>query len=144
MAGFADIPERQNGIDQLIDASWFNTIRTKLVEAFGSGGYIFEQDAQTKDNGDEISVEPTAFKPLIPLQGNGGAVTLSSTPFGTTHGFGGGKEIILMGLDDTNLVTIEINDVPGGVIAPGKIVLSRFEMVILIYVAALDRFVKKE
>ena len=110
MAGFQDIPERQNGIDQLIEASWFNTIRTKLIEAFGLGAYIFVQSVQSLSGGAEITTEETAFKPFIPVVGDGGAVTLSVTPFGSSHGFGNGKEIVIMGTDDTNTVKLLSNN----------------------------------
>jgi len=141
---FSDIPIRINGKDHLIDASWWNTIRTELILAFGSGGYIFEESAQTILGAGEIVYTSTAFKNLIPMEGNGGAVTISDTPFGTAHGFTGGKEVILMGTSDTNTITINTTDVPSGIISNGKIVLTRFSQVILIYNAALDRFIRQE
>jgi len=144
MASFNEIPVRQNGKDHLIQASWFNVIRTKLVEAFGTGGYILEQDPQTVVASGEITYDAVAFKPLIPLEGDGGPVTLSNTPFGTTHGFFGGKEIILLGSSDTNTVTLEVNDIDEGIISNGKIVLTKYDQVILIYNANLKRFIRKE
>lgn len=145
MAGFGDIPVRENGIDQLIEASWFNTIRTKLIEAFGSGAYILVQATQTKDNGDTISTDETAFKPFVPLVGNGGAVTLNSLPFGSPHAFQDGKEIILMGTDDTNTVKLLSNDAADGLMLNGaSVTLKRFHKISLMWWAEGDRFIELE
>lgn len=142
MSGFSDIPVRENGKDFFITATWFNTIRTKLIEAFGSGGYIKVQADQFVTSLGEITVDPTGFKPLIPISGSGGAVITSSTPFGVTHGFASGKEIVLLGLSDTDLVTLEVNDIDEGIISNGKIVLSKYKQVTLIYNSNLKRFIR--
>lgn len=144
---FGDIPIRVNNKDMFIDAAWFNSIRTELINAFGTGGYIFEQVLQSKTAGSTITVDSVAFKPLIPLVGNGGPVTLSLTPFGTSHGFQGGKEIILMGTSDTNTVTIEVDATDTtleSVASNGKIVLGKYNMVTLIYSDTLNRFVRSQ
>lgn len=141
---FPDIPIRVNGKGNIIFGSWFNTIRAELINAFGSGGYIKEQTPEVLGNGGQITLDPVAFKPLAMISGGGGAVILSSTPFGTGHGFTGGKEIILLGLDDVNTVTLEVNDIDEGIISNGKIVLTRFDQVILIYNENLKRFIRKE
>lgn len=143
---FGDIPVRVNDIDELIDASWFNTIRSELLAAFGTGGYIAVEAAQNVASGGTFVYSSTSFKPLLQVQGDSGAVTTSSTPFGdaATHNFADGKEIVLLGLDDTNTVTLEVNDVPSGIIANGKIVLSRYTQVLLIYNQTLDRFIRLE
>lgn len=144
MSGFLDIPERKNGIDQLIEASWFNTIRTKLIEAFGTGGYIKVLDPVILTTGASLAIDATAFKPLYQVESDGGAVVISSTPFGVAHGFTSGKEIVLLGLSDVNTVTIEPQDVPGGFISNGKVVLTKFVQVIYIYNGNLDRFIRQE
>lgn len=141
MSGFNDIPIRQNGIDELIDASWFNTIRTKLIEAFGAGGYVLESDLQTINNGGTITVDPTAFKELIPIIGNGGSVNLSLTPFGFPHGFSPGKEVMLLGTSDTNPVNLVVNDAAGGFYAKQNIKIERGVMVLLVWSGELNRFV---
>lgn len=141
---FGDIPVRENDYDQLIDASWFNTIRSELLSAFGAGGYITVEAAQNVAASAQFTFSTVSFKPLLQVQGDGGPVITSSTPFGTSHGFGDGKEIVLLGLDDTNTVTLEVNDIAGGIISNGKIVLSRFSQVLLIYNATLDRFIRLE
>ena len=145
MAGFGDIPDRQNGIDQLIEASWFNTIKTKLVEAFGTGGYIFVQSVQSKLDAETINVDATAFKPFIPLVGNGGPVTLNSLPFTAGHGFNDGKEIILMGTDNTNTVKLVSNDAAEGLILNGQsVTLEKWNKISLMYYANENRFIELE
>lgn len=144
MSGFSDIPIRQNGKDFLVTAEWWNTIRTKLIVAFGSGGYIAVEPTQQVSNGGQLTYSTESFKPLLQIESDGGAVVASSTPFGTAHGFANGKEIILLGMSDTNVVTFEVNDIDDGIISKGKIVLSKFEQVILIYNSELKRFIRKE
>ena len=82
---------------------------------------------------------------MIPLAGDGAARTASTTPFGTTHGFISGKEIILLGTNDTNTLTLEVNDIAGGFISTrGKLVLSKFKQAVIIYNSSLDRFILQE
>jgi len=141
---FGDIPVRENGEDFLVSAEWFNSIKYELVAAFGTGGYIKVEADQLIASAGEVSFDPATFKPLFPISGNGGAVVASSTPFGTSHGFQSGKEIILLGLSDANTVTFEVNDIDEGFISNGKVVVGRFEQVIYIYNATLKRFIRKE
>lgn len=146
MAGFGDIPIRKNGLMHLISAEWFNTIRTKLIAAFGSGGYIAEQAEQVVTNGGTITI-PSAevFKPMIPIKSDTGTAVLADAPFGTSHGFNGGKEIVLMGTDDALPVEILNKDVAGGFISSrGKLVISKFKITTLVYSATLDRFLEME
>jgi len=134
MAGFGDIPIRKNGIDQLIEASWFNTIRTKLIEAFGSGAYIVVQDVQTLNDNDFIAVDPLAFKPMIPVIGDGALVTLNSLPFTATPGFQSGKEIVVMGTSNDFPVKLVTNDVANGLILNGaSVTLKKWNTITLIY-----------
>lgn len=140
---FGDIPIRENGKDFLVSAEWWNSIRTELIAAFGTGGYIKVANEQTIAAGGEIVVDPEAFKPLIPIKSTGGAVVISNTAFGVGHGFQAGKEIILLGTSDTDTVTLELSDIAEGTIAKGKIVLTKYEQVILIYNEVLQRFIRK-
>lgn len=142
---FGEIPIRQNGIDQLIEASWFNTIRTKLIEAFGAGAYMKVQSTQSLDDNDELTVDPTAFKPFIPVVGNGAAVTLSNLPFGNPHTFEDGKEFVIMGTDDTNTVKLLSNDVADGLILNGQsVTLKKYHKINVMWWAEGQRFVELE
>lgn len=141
---FNDIPIRENGKGNFIFASWFNTIRTELINAFGSGGYIKEMPPAVVANGAEIQLDPTGFKPMANIAGDGGAVTVSSTPFGVGHGFTGGKEIILVGTSDTEPVTLEVNDIDDGIVANGKIILTKYSIACFVYNSNLKRFIRKD
>lgn len=137
---FSDIPNRTNNIDSNIEAEWFNVIKSELIAAFGSGGYIVENSLQTLSSGAEITVISTQFKPLIPVESDGGEVVLSTTPFGTSHGFGGGREVLLLGTSDVNYPVIEVNDIQDGLYNNGKIKLTKGVLVKLIYSSTLERF----
>lgn len=140
---FSDIPIRQNGKDHLIYAEWFNTLRTELVNAFGSGGYIKEQAPQVLDNDAEIVLDAVAFKPMVLISGNAAAVTANALPFGAAHGFTGGKEIIIMGLDDTNTVELLSNDSDEGLILNGSsVTLKKWHTLKLLYVENQKRFLE--
>lgn len=140
---FGDIPQRENGKDFIIKAEWFNTIKTELVNAFGSGGYIKETALQTISDGGTFTKDSTAFKEMMNIESDGGVVSTADAPFGTSHGFSGGAEVILVGTSDTNVVEIPVRDVAGGFIGKGKIILSRFEVAVLVYNANLDRFLRQ-
>ena len=143
MAGFGDIPERQNGIDQLIEASWFNTIRTKLIAAFGSGAYIKVQDVQTVADDDTLVIDTEAFKPFVPVIGDGALATLNILPFGATPGFQAGKEIIIMGTSDAFPVKIFSNDVANGILFNGvSVTLKKWNKVTLMYYPHEQRIVE--
>lgn len=141
---FGNIPIRENGKDYLISAEWFNSIRTELLAAFGTAGYVKESTLQSITAGGTIPFDADAFKPMINVQGNAAAVTTSTTPFGLSHGFTGGKEIILVGNNDTNSVTLEVNDIDEGFVGNGKVVLTKNSIVCLIYNATLKRFYRKD
>lgn len=142
---FGDIPTRTNGIDELITAEWFNSIKTELVAAFGTAGYVKESATiQNISASGAITPDPLAYKPMTNIQGDGGAVTTSTTPFGASHGYTGGKEIILVGHSDTNTVTIPVSDTAEGYVGNGDIVLSKNSIVCLIYNETLARFLRKD
>lgn len=145
MAGFGDIPERKNGIDQLIEASWFNTIRTKLIEAFGAGAYIVIQDVQTKADDDEITLDDKAFKPFVPMIGDAAPVTLNALPFGVSHTIQSGKEIVLMGTDNINTVKLLSNDNDEGLILNGaSVTLKKWNKITVMYYHHEKRFIELE
>lgn len=140
---FGDIPIRQNGFDHIVDASWWNSIRTELVNAFGAGAYIFVQDTQTLDDDDPISLEVTAFKPFVPVQGNLAEITVNSIPFTTAHGRKNGAEIIIMGVSDDYPVNLVSNDAPDGFILNGASVkLMRWHKISFVYLEDLERFLE--
>jgi len=78
------------------------------------------------------------------VQGNATAVTTSTTPFGTvTTNFVDGMEILLVGVDNTNTVTIPFNDAASGALLNGSATLSQGDCLSLIYDATLLRFIER-
>lgn len=142
---FSDIPIRINNKLQYVTAEWWNTIRSELIAAFGTGGYISEAAPQTISSLGEITDDPAAFKPMLPISGDGGAVTAAAAPFGVSHGFTGGKELVIIGdaLSETNPVTFEPADTPGGIYMQGKFVVTRGVVLHLVYFEDEDLFYKK-
>ena len=78
-----------------------------------------------------------------PIQGAGGAVTTSGTPFGTSLEWQTGTTVILRGLSDTNTVTIANNDATDGVILNGDATLLEHYVLELVYDATAERWVER-
>jgi len=74
------------------------------------------------------------------VQGGSGAVTLANAPFGSTDPQD--RTIIcLIGLSDTNTVTIAVNDAANGVVGNGSVVLGAYESACFRYLQTEDRYV---
>lgn len=78
---------------------------------------------------------------MLKVNGSGGAVTTSTTPFGTTAPTTG-TVIYLMGTDSANTVTLVNSDIAKGVILVGDMVLENYSMITLIYDGTLDRYIE--
>lgn len=142
MGTFSEIPVRENGIDQIVDASWWNTIRTALVQNIGDTSYFNVQDTQTLASAATIAVDANAYAQFLRVQGDGASVTLSNTPFGTGT-FNDGKLYTLLGLDNTNTVRINFNDAAKGCILNGEfVVLRRWYSITFLYLEEQDRFIE--
>lgn len=76
------------------------------------------------------------------VQGDAAPVSASSTPFGSTGGWLDGTTIRLVGVDDTNTVTISNNDASKGCLLNGEAVLKRGYVLELQYDSVLDRFIE--
>lgn len=73
----------------------------------------------------------------------GSVVTLDSTPFGPSDvNFVDGMTVLIIGLNDTNTVTIEHSDEDYGCILNGNITLERFVTITLAYDSTLKRFIE--
>jgi hypothetical protein len=86
-----------------------------------------------------ITISLTDLDQRIRVSGNGAAVTLSSTPFGSSDPLDGTR-ITLIGNDDTNTVTLPLNDAANGIIRYEK-TLGRGDTITYEYNASLDRYV---
>lgn len=76
------------------------------------------------------------------VQGDGLAVTMPTTPFGTTTPING-TELTIIGLSDTLTVKLTHNDIAFGCFLNGNCTLGRGDSITLTYSSFLNRFVEK-
>ena len=76
------------------------------------------------------------------VSGSGGAITLAAQPFGTTSSTPDGTIVRLMGMNDTNTVTIANSDTQYGAILNGGCTLKRYESIDLQWDSALERWIE--
>lgn len=107
-----------------INTNKFNLLADQTVSA--SGTFLF----------DEVSM----FQ-IKRIEGNGGAVTVASEPFGSSPNLPDGTIIYLIGQDDTNTVTIEHNDSTDGCLLNGDATLLKGYCLQLFWDAGLERFI---
>jgi len=83
----------------------------------------------------------TSGAQFIKVNGSGGAVDASLTPFGATAP-GTGTILYVMGTNSTNTVTLKNNDNADGCILNGDMVLSDFAMISFMYDGTLGRYIE--
>jgi len=76
------------------------------------------------------------------VSGNGGAIALSTTPFGSMATVNDGTVFTIMCTDDVNTVEITHNDIQYGAILNGDKILKKYESVTLMYDAVLERLIE--
>lgn len=109
--------------------------------AVTTGFTVTDQLALTA--GAQITPAAVAFQ-AFRVQGNAGAVSLSTTPFTTSApGFGTGAVIMLIGNSNTNTVTVTFSDISKGFTGRTSVTLGKFDTLLLEYNAALDRYVEQ-
>lgn len=77
-----------------------------------------------------------------PVVGSGGAVSASTTPFGSAGGWQTGTMIVLKGTDDTNTVTFTHNDAQYGAIMNGNITLTNHDVIAFVYDSVDERWIE--
>lgn len=90
----------------------------------------------------EINIDTEIGNQFRPVQSTGGAVDLSTTPFGNSGGWRDGTIIYLIGLSDTDYPTLKHDDNDYGAILNGDTDLKRFVMVKLIWLSDLTRWIE--
>lgn len=91
--------------------------------------------------GGTVTISLTQGQQAIEVQGASAAVTLSTTPFGTSAP--NDKTVVrLIGRSSTNTVTIVNNDAAKGVLANGNITLTLGDVVDFMYIQSIDRWVE--
>lgn len=92
-------------------------------------------------SGGTISISTTQKQQYFRVSGNGGAQSLSTTPFGTSAPTDG-TIIRLCGTHDTNTITITNNDADNGAIVNGNCTLKKYDIISFIYDSTLARYIE--
>lgn len=91
--------------------------------------------------GGTVTISLTQGQQVVEVAGSGGAVTLSTTPFGSSAP--NDKTVVrLFGTSSTNTVTIDNSDIAKGVYVNGQVVLFLGYVVDFMYIASIDRWVE--
>lgn len=93
--------------------------------------------------GDQVTLDDKIMTQYVKVQGSIAPVTINSLPFGNTITPQDYSEIILVGYDDANTVTVEHNDADYGCLLNGNATLQRGYMLVLIYDSNLLRYIEK-
>ncbi len=89
-----------------------------------------------------INTSELDLNQIIVVSGASGAVTLSTTPFGSVAPVGNGTIIRLIGESDTNTVTIISSDIAKGAVINGSATLGLYNSITLQYISSLDRYIE--
>lgn len=121
----------------------YNTTLSRFdcyVAAWGpcGGGRSVSSDL-TLTASDTIAISTSTYNETYRVQANSGAITMSSTPFGSTDPIDGYR-ITLIGNSDNNPVTINENDAANGCVG-GSVTLGKYDSAMWEYNSSLDRFV---
>lgn len=79
---------------------------------------------------------------LLLVSGSGGAITLSSTPFGAAFAGVNGTLAKIIGIDDANTVGLNHSDTTDGAVLNGNVILGRFDALTLQWSSELDRWLE--
>lgn len=96
----------------------------------------------TVAGGGTITVSTTQREQYFRISGNGGAQSLSTTPFGTGGGWIDGTIVRLLGTHDTNTISLDHNDSDNGVILNGDCTLAKYNMLTLIWDTEFNRWIE--
>ena len=96
-----------------------------------------------KDNGDTVTLDDLSLNQEVRVVGNAGAVTLNVLPFTNAKVVEDGCEITLVGGDDTNTVTLSLNDVQYGCYINGDATLKKGYTITLSYNDEQERYLEK-
>lgn len=97
---------------------------------------------QTVVAGGTINNSTSDLKQYRRIDGDAGAITASSTPFGSAGGWVDGIEIRLVGTHLTNSVSFVSNDAQYGMILNGDCTLLKYNILTVQYDSTLERFIE--
>lgn len=95
----------------------------------------------TVSAGGTISVSTTERVQYFRVSGNGGAQSLSTTPFGSASWIDG-TIVRLVGTSDTNTISLDHNDADNGAILNGDCTLAKYNMLTLIWDSEFNRWIE--
>jgi len=113
----------------------------RLFQSGGGGAGISGFATETISAAGTISSTSSGIQSR-PVVGDGGAVTASGTPFGTSINWQNGTMIVLRGTDATNTVRIDHNDVTDGAILNGTATLGENDILSLVYDSNAERWIE--
>ena len=109
--------------------------------AGGTGSFVTYAN-ENITNGGNISVSLTTGFQYRRITGNGGAVSTSTTPLGSSAATDG-VIVVLVGQSDTNTVTINNSDTAKGFILNGSMVLGQYNTLTMQYDSVADRWIER-
>ena len=89
-----------------------------------------------------ITASTTQQVQYFRVSGDGGAISLSTTPFGSGGGWIDGTTVRICGTDDTNSVSLDFNDSANGAIINGDCTLKKYNMITLQWDNELSRWIE--
>lgn len=95
----------------------------------------------TVSAGGTISVSTTERVQYFRVSGQGGAQSLSATPFGSASWIDG-TIVRLVGTSDTNTISLDHNDADNGAILNGDCTLAKYNMLTLIWDSEFNRWLE--
>lgn len=120
------------------------TANTSLV--FDGANYVWGQaggwnvsSSTSLAGGGTVSISLTQGQQVYTVSSSGGAVTLSNTPFGASAPTNG-TVVRLIGISDTNVVSLTDADVSRGARLKGNITLTSGDILELQYISSADRW----
>lgn len=115
---------------------------TSLFAGSETNGIFNTYSAQSISSGGDINSVTDNGLQYRRVEGSGGAITVSVTPFGTTGGWTDGTIIRLIGQSDTNTVTLTNNDATNGAILNGTATLGQYYVLELQWDSSASRWVE--
>lgn len=139
-----DVDDSATGIlslDETVSGNSGDTITNLQRQINLSKKVLFVEAAKTA--GDAITLDVLSLNQEVRVVGNAGAVTLNVLPFTGVKVVEDGCEITLVGGDDTNTVTLPLNDVQFGCYINGDATLKKGYTITLSYNDEQERYLEK-
>jgi hypothetical protein len=95
----------------------------------------------TVSSGGTITVSTTERVQYYRVSGDGGAQSLSTTPFGSAS-WTDGTIVRLVGTSDTNTISLDHNDADNGAILNGDCTLGKYNILTLIWDSEFNRWIE--